>query len=240
MSLMLHCGSQLVSRDELRSVPCPSGEGRWKPVPHGTVADTIFNELSDRGLKEKVESEEWGLNQSQTQMFGVIRFQDDNGDGMTKSIGVRNSINKTLSVGIIASYRLLVCDNLMFACGEDGVKIEKRHTIGLDVKSIVWYALDNIESSFDVLSNHIELMKSTKITDDRARVICCKAAEMRAIRPSHITKALSIYFNPIHAEFRSRTLFSLYNSLNEMPKEYGAQKAFYCHQKLADLFKEVA
>ena len=237
--LLLHCGGEVVNRQQLREVPCPQGQGRWKPVPHGVVADTVMTEIEERGLLQSVESEQWGLNQSMTQMFGVIRFKNKINGEMTKSIGIRNSINKTLSVGIIASYRLIVCDNLMFSCDKDGVKIEKRHTIGLDITSIIKYTFDYLPNSFEHLSSRIDKLHNTQINDDTARIICCKAAELKAIRNSHITKALSLYFNPIHEEFQPRTLYSLYNSLNELPKEYSHSKAFNCHQRLSELFEEI-
>src|SRR4051812_23500158 len=47
--LMLHCGAREVNREQLDAVPCPPAEGRWRPVPHGTVLTYATEALADAG-----------------------------------------------------------------------------------------------------------------------------------------------------------------------------------------------
>ena len=47
--LMLHCGAREVTREQLDLVPCPPAEGRWRPVPHGTVLTYATHALADAG-----------------------------------------------------------------------------------------------------------------------------------------------------------------------------------------------
>ena len=47
--LMLHCGAREVTREQLDLIPCPPAEGRWRPVPHGTVLTYATQALADAG-----------------------------------------------------------------------------------------------------------------------------------------------------------------------------------------------
>ena len=41
MSLLLHCGSSLISEDELRAIPVPEQTDSWVPVAHAEVLDRV-------------------------------------------------------------------------------------------------------------------------------------------------------------------------------------------------------
>lgn len=49
-NLILHCGAREVTVEQLQAVPCPPAEGRWRPVPHGTVLPYATEALTDLAL----------------------------------------------------------------------------------------------------------------------------------------------------------------------------------------------
>jgi len=52
---MLHSGGRLCTLDELRAVPTPQAEGRWHPVAHAAVLDTVTSTLSGAGYAVKAQ-----------------------------------------------------------------------------------------------------------------------------------------------------------------------------------------
>jgi hypothetical protein len=65
-------------------------------------------------------------------MFGAFTLDHATGD-LAWMIGVRNSVNKTLKVGITAGTRVFVCDNMAFS--GDFIRFRK-HTGGLDLEEL--------------------------------------------------------------------------------------------------------
>ena len=49
-NLMLHCGANAVSREELLACPTPSPTRTWQPIPHAMLADEVVFTLSQSGL----------------------------------------------------------------------------------------------------------------------------------------------------------------------------------------------
>ena len=57
--LMLHCGAEKMTREELRGIPTPQPTQTWKPVPHFEAATLVAHVAENRGYD--VVSEEYGL-----------------------------------------------------------------------------------------------------------------------------------------------------------------------------------
>ena len=68
--LMLHCGAREVTREQLDLIPCPPAEGRWRPVPHGTVLTHATKALSDAGYE--IEKMQLGLSRCDSRFFATL------------------------------------------------------------------------------------------------------------------------------------------------------------------------
>ena len=110
--LVLHCGAREVSPDQLALVPCPQPDGRWHPIPHATVLNYATQALTDAGYT--VGKMQLGLSRNVARFFGVLTLQTPLVTGTALAVGIRSSIDKSLSLGFAYGARTFVCDNLAF------------------------------------------------------------------------------------------------------------------------------
>ena len=111
-SLMLDSGTARVSRQDLARVPTPYATPTWRPVPHHRVAELVVNEAESRGYC--IVSEEYGLNPAGTKLFGVLRFHPQGRPEFSRALGLRNSHDKSLALGLTVGVSVTVCTNLAF------------------------------------------------------------------------------------------------------------------------------
>ena len=45
-TLIAHCGTAKVSRQELKAIPVPEGTKTFKPIPHHEIVDALVEALS--------------------------------------------------------------------------------------------------------------------------------------------------------------------------------------------------
>jgi hypothetical protein len=133
-------GSRLASEGEVLAVPPVAFTDTWRPFAHAEVLRAVGKACSVRGLT--VERKEYGLGSGGATMFATWQVaQAEAGrfipalkeDGRTLAIGIRNSMNKALSVGLCAGERVFVCDNLAFS---SDVVVFRRHTGALSVEEL--------------------------------------------------------------------------------------------------------
>jgi hypothetical protein len=228
---ILHCGAERVSRFDLRDIPTPEPTKTWKPVSHFDVASLIASEASKR---YEIVSEDYGLSKDGSQMFGVLKFHPEGRREFTRCLGTRNSLNKTLSLGVTVGLNILVCDNLCFG-GE--TTIQRKHTSGIDIDQLIPRAFTELEYQYTRLEIRNEELKMQRVTIDKARVITVMAAEKKIIPSCDIVPVVEEYRNPRHDEFKERNKFNLYQAFTEICKKYSAPHADRCYKGLANLFE---
>jgi hypothetical protein len=230
-SLILHCGAEHVSRDQLYSIPTPEPTATWRPVPHGQIADLVVNEATRRGML--VTGEDYGLNPTGSKLFGVLRFHPEGHPEHGRALGLRNSHDKSLAVGLTVGMSIMCCDNLAF--GGD-VVIHRKHTIRIDIDTLVPQAFDALEAQYEVLEMGIARLKSQWITEAEGRLTAVRAAMLGAINSSDIVPVIQEFEEPRHPEFVERNRWSLYNSFTEIAKKYTPARADLCYRRLGDVF----
>jgi uncharacterized protein DUF932 len=230
-SLMLHCGSTRVTRDELENVLTPRPTASWKPVPHSQVAELVVAETVNRGYE--IVSEEYGLNPMGTKMFGVLKFHPNGHPEHTRCIGFRNSHDKSMALGITAGLNVLVCDNLCFG-GE--TTFHRKHTSGIEVEELIPRAFENLSHQFIRLEHNVDGLKIQSITISTAKLLTVKAAELKVIPSCDILTILDEFRNPRHEEFAEHNRWSLYNSFTENAKKYSPARADRCYRGLSKMF----
>lgn len=107
MSLVAHVDTKRVSVDEVIAVPTPERTKTWGVIGHGDLIDTLKYATDEAGLE--IRREEYSLSKDGGRVFGVFTLvgQDKEKASM---LGFRNSIDKTLAVGLTAGTRVFVCD----------------------------------------------------------------------------------------------------------------------------------
>ena len=161
-------------------------------------------------------------------MFGFLELQIEE-SGVRISLGVRNSHDKSFSLGLTVGFRVIVCDNLSFF--GDYSPVMKKHTKHLDLEGTIGMSLEKMQRNFKPLIQKIDVWKNHSLADDTARLLIYRAfVEEQTALPKHLLRDVHHhYFEPEYDDFKPRNLWSLQNgftsaikTLDPIPQFQGA------------------
>jgi hypothetical protein len=132
MSLMLHAGANPIEYDGLRELTTPPASPTHVPIPHHRVVDLAAYSLSYFG--HEVVERHFGVTEDGMRFFGVMTLRSPYGD-YSDMIGLRNSHDKSLPIGVAFGSRVFICDNLAFV-GDHVIK--RKHTANASTISPDW------------------------------------------------------------------------------------------------------
>jgi hypothetical protein len=229
--------SREVDRVMLAEVPRPEETNTYTPVGHLELiekVDGIARELLHRDLYR----ESFGLAKDGQRMFGVLTYKNGEDGDMGLSIGIRNSYDKSMSIGVAMGGRVFVCDNLAIS-GE--IRIVRKHTAG------VWQSIEDMTIStlfkhrpvWEQLQEDVETMKQVKISDIHGHEMLGRLIGANVLTPTQITPAYREWDNPSMEEFYPRTLWSLYNAVNQALKTSPVNQIMERHRLLHQTMMEL-
>lgn len=235
--LMLHCGGKPATRLDLAETVKPEETNTYTPVGHLELVekvDGIARELLHRDLVR----ESFGLNAKGKQMFGVLTYKNGEDEDMGLSIGIRNSYDQSMSIGVAIGGRVFVCDNLAIS-GE--IRIIRKHTAG------VWQSIEDMTIStlfkhrpvWDALKEDVERMKQMQVTNLHGHELLGRLIGQEVLTPRQIPLAYREWDKPSLPEFAPRTIWSLYNAVNQALKTSPVREIMERHRKLHDTMMEL-
>lgn len=236
-TLMAHCGAQMVTREDLKTIPVPEGTKTHVPLSHYEIVDVLEEALSFRHLS--VVKDEYAVSADGMKMFGVMDLNNEFSEGRY-SIGLRNSNDKSMRLALTAGYRVFVCDNMAFS--GDFTPLLHKHTRNLDLRDSISIAVDRIYRGFDLLGQQIGAMRSFMLSDNDARLMIYQAFVEGRIRsmPKHLLPVVhDNYFSPDREAFRPRNLWSLSNAFTSAFKQLMPIKHFEVTARLGAFIKDV-
>lgn len=231
MGLLLSNNERFVDRHALALIPTPEPTMTWRPVPHIEVVDAVDDAIRRHGWR--IRSEQFGLARDQQKMFGVISLEHSACAEWTRTIGVRNSHDKSLAVGITAGVNVLVCSNLAFG---GTIVLQRRHTSGIDLNGLVNDVVNSLEDNFLDLECSLDRLRDVYLNHDQARAILVQAAEINAIPSCDILPIFREFQAPRHEEFNVPSCWTLLNACTELAHKYSPARADLCHRQLTKLF----
>jgi len=101
-----------IRREELAQLPVPPGTETHKPVSHHELVTALVETLSFRHIG--VVQEEYAVSSDAMKLFGVLDLETQM-EGCRFSIGIRNSNDKSIRLGLTAGLRVFVCSNMAFS-----------------------------------------------------------------------------------------------------------------------------
>ena len=122
-TLLNHRGANDVTREELVAYQTPEPTETWFPIAHSQVLDAVSDTLGGAGFQ--IQRTRLSVAQDGHRFFGVLDLATSVTDGITLSVGVRNSTDKSFPIGFCCGTRVFVCDNLSFTAE---VIVSKKHT----------------------------------------------------------------------------------------------------------------
>lgn len=100
----------LINRSALKHLPMPEATATHQPISHHTLVERIHECLSYRHLS--VVREEYAVSPDGMKCFGLLELNVEYA-GVRFAIGLRNSNDKWMRIGLVAGYRVTVCENKM-------------------------------------------------------------------------------------------------------------------------------
>ena len=232
MGLCMSGGGQFVDRNAVALVETPVGTDSWKPVPHIKVIEAVSEVV--KAHHWTITEEQFGLAREGQKLFGVMKINKSSSSDWVRCIGLRNSHDKSFSVGLSAGISVMVCSNMAFG---GTTVIKRRHTSRIELAQLVDVAVNELENEFLIMEKVCEEMKVQYLkSDDEARSRIVRAAEIGAINSSDILPVFREFKQPQHEEFAEPTRWSLLNAFTETVKKYPPQRVDYSYSALNRAF----
>jgi hypothetical protein len=210
-----------IGRTELAQIAIPEATRTHQPVPHHQIVEALVETLSFRHIG--VVNEEYAVSSDGMKMFGVADLETQM-DGCRFSIGIRNSHDKSLRLGLTAGLRVFVCSNMAFS--GDFTPVLAKHSKSFNLVDTLSVGVDRSQ---------------TQITDSEAKLILYSAfVDGKLDAPkSLLSEVHRLYFDPEYPEFSPRTMWSLSNAFTSAFKRLDPVPQFKATAKLGEFLTEL-
>lgn len=228
--------TRLISLDDLRKIKTPAKTETHHPIPHHEVVDALVAKLGSEGMF--VSRTELAVSQNGQRCFGLIEI-DRGLDGLHFAMGLRNSHDMSMCLGLTVGYRVFVCDNMGFY--GDFMPILRKHTSGIDLQRTISMGVDVIQRSLDPMVKSITLQRAMPLSDMEAKLVIYRAfIEGELDVPRHLGKDVhGNYFKPIYNDFAPRTVWSLVNAMTGALQKLDAVQQYRATGKLGEFVEKL-
>lgn len=207
----------VVNFEQLSTPRLPEQTKSYTPLGHQDFVKMVLEHLEAEGVK--VISERHGLWRDGQRYFGILEVSHPtiSSPEMNLSIALRNSFDKSVPASIAAGNAVFVCDNLQIA-GE--IVIGRKHTRNMfdDIRDRIASALAVLESYWLDHFERVEVYKQFELGDKQANDLIVEAYRKGAIGKTGVADVIDQWYNPNHAEFKDRNVWSLENAFTEIFK----------------------
>lgn len=218
----------LINRDALRALPLPEETDTFKPIPHYDLVDRILQSLSYRRLS--VVREEYAVSPDGMKLFGLIELNVEYA-GVRFAIGLRNANDKSMRVGLVAGYRVMVCENKMLT--GDFQPMLAKHSKNFNLMDALSVAVDRIQRSIGEVSDQIGRKKVIALSEDNARSLIYQGFLQHKFPISLLRAVHREYFiKPSFEEFAANNLWALENAFTTTFKKLKPVQQFEAAAKL--------
>lgn len=226
--------AKVVDFSELGLIKVPEKTETYVPVSHQELV-TKITEAGNQHYGREASKHKYEVNQRGQQLFGSLVWQGDN-NSMTKSIGFRNSYDKTLPVGVCGGAEVTVCSNLMFV--GDIIKMRK-HTQNVeeDLDKLIQKLFEDVDNRYELAREDASFMSDIPFSDKQVADYFGQLFVNEGVLNSpQLTKSTKEWFeSPV---FTGRTLWSAYNACTEALKSAHPSNALEKYTKLHTFTKE--
>lgn len=207
--------TQKVTRAELALIKTPEATETFQPIPHARLIESLEESLAFRHIQ--IVREEYAVSPDGMKLFGLLEL-DAEFQGVRFAIGLRNANDKSMRLGMVAGYRVFVCDNM--ALGGDFKPLLAKHSKHFDLVESVSIGVDRIQRGFPPLRQLIDGMRTRQLATDEARSIIYRAF-MESRFPVKLMKTVhrEFFVTPSYDEFKPQTVWSLSNAFTTAFKD---------------------
>jgi hypothetical protein len=160
-TLMTHAGATKVTRQELSLVPTPPATDTFKPIAHAALINELEQSLAFRHIQ--ITRDEYAVSPDGMKLFGLLELNAEF-EGVRFAIGLRNANDKSMRLGMVAGYRVFVCDNM--ALSGDFKPLLAKHTKHFDLVESLSLGVDRIQRGFQPLRDAIVFKRGHQLRDE--------------------------------------------------------------------------
>ena len=213
--LINHCGASVVSKEDLQTIDAPESTKTWFPVRHQDVLTCVEETLDKSGFQ--IRKSQLSVSNNNHRFFGVLDIEAPLAEGVTLSVGVRNSNDKSFPIGFCVGNRTFVCDNLAFS---SEVVITKRHTrFGNDrFQEGVAAAIERLNKYRELETQRILTLQATALPDATAESVVLRAWEQGIVGTRLLRPLLDEWRKPTFDDFKERTAWSMLAAFTHIVK----------------------
>lgn len=234
MNGLMLCGGQAVSKDELSLIPIPPKTDTYTPVGHYELAKRIETVSQDLLRGFELVTASYGVAREGRQLFAVLTFQNgEKEQGL--SIGFRNSLDKSMTLGIVCGSTVFVCSNLQF---RGDIEHVRKHTGDVwgeleDRLMVICYKSSRV---YEKIIDNTAKLKALPMDNRHAFQVMGELYGEDIISPRQLTAMKSEWMKPSYEPFKDRNAWSLYNDATHSLKTSPPQQVIEDHTKLSKFF----
>lgn len=207
MTLMLHAGASPVDYDGLRQLETPEPTSTHVPVPHFRLVDLVSHSLGYYG--HEVTEQHLGVTPDGMRFFGVLTLRSPY-TGYADVVGLRNSHDKSLPVGVSFGSSCFVCDNLAFV-GDSVIKTKHSAKLKLRLPGMIGELIEPIAEQRESQHRKLLTYQETELSDDDADRAIMKMYREDIINVTRIADVLGQWEKPVH-DWGGKTAWRLFNA----------------------------
>ncbi len=206
--LMLHAGAEAVMYDALRSLAVPEATATHVPIPHHRVVDVVRHTLAFYG--HEVTEEHHGVTKDGNRYFGVLCLKSTYGN-YTDMVGLRNSHDKSMPVGLAFGSRVFVCDNMAFSA--DHV-VKRKHTVKAkhDLPALISEIIEPLAQEREKQHRMYQAYQGRRLSDGLADQAIMQMFRKGVVNVQRIPEVLEQWERPKHPEWGEKTAWRLFNA----------------------------
>ena len=95
--------SQLISRQQLQTIPAPPSTPTWRPIPHADLVDALDRQLRVRGIT--ITAEQFAVQREGARLFAVLDLSLERTEEFCASIGIRTANDRSLALELAVGVR---------------------------------------------------------------------------------------------------------------------------------------
>lgn len=201
--LTVHCGARRIDRAGLALLPAPAALGpRHRPLSYHKLIEALTGVLGDSHLA--IQKEDFAVYGEQAErFFGVMDLTVTSSSGMASlmrpessfALGLRGSIDESLSWQVAVGNRVHLCDNMLFS-GSGMIALKRKSTIGLNLDSELREAIERFTIQSATLVERLERAKTIILTAERAKAMIFDQFEAKTLPLHKLPKVAAWFFSP--------------------------------------------
>jgi hypothetical protein len=231
---LYYANSQLVTREQLLTIPPPPSTSTWRPIAHGDLIQALDRQLLVRGLT--IRKEQFAIQREGARLFAVLDLAVETNEDSCAAMGIRTANDRSMALEIAVGVKVLVCDNLAFS--GDLIALRRKHTAKFDLNADISRAVDRYQAHLQVLQRSIAAVRESPVSETEAKTLIFDAFRQEILPIRYFRRVSETYFQPVPemVDVRPRTLWGLHNAFTRSVREMAPAPAFQATTELGKFF----